>query len=208
MSTIVSAAAQNTVTAKDIAAKTGLAYNTVKQCLSKGSTRYSASTVAKVRAAAKELGYNSKAVRRMNAKHAVAMKVSAPANPVFASRDAETAAMLQLRKTGHLDTEIAKRTGVCLSTVTKRIGHQSAAMTSASRKLAGAKRKAENATRKQLANQQLISDYNALAAHFNAKILEIQSAANKLQAMQKGAVKASKEMGVPLLRLLPPTKAC
>lgn len=190
------------VTMKDIAAKTGYSFTTVSKCMhAKSSLKYKQSTVDTIRNTAKEMGYDARLARSRRIK-------TGPANSVFASRDAETNAMVQLRKSGHSDKEVAHRCGVCSTTVVKRIGRQPAEITAANKKLAGQVRSAKAKIKKAYQHQQTIKEYNALAARLNAHMLEVQKMQTSLNDMQKKANIASKATNVPLLRLLPNTKVC
>ena len=190
------------VTLKDVAAKAGVAYSSAAQCLSKNTHGMSAKTVNRVKQAAAELGYNIQIGRVGNTQ----WRAMTPANSVFNSRAAETAAMNKLRSEGHSNAEIAHRCGVDLKTVQLRIGLQPAKITAANRKLAGKVRSAKAQIKKAYAQQQAVAQYNELAAQLNAQLEAAQKMVSQLSSMQKTAVKASKATGTPLLRLLPPTK--
>jgi len=192
---------ENRVKLSEVAKKANVGYNVAASCM---SGKYCcAATVEKVRSAASELGY----VRPANGSRK-GLTWSTPANKaVFKSRDEETNAMLKLRRELHSNVEISKLCGVSISTVYARIGAQPDIITVASKCLAGATSKAKIKLRKQMVNQQLISEYNALAAQLNKQLEEAKKTSEQLHSLQKNAVKASKAMKVPLLRLLPPTKA-
>ena len=186
------------VTLKDVAAKAGVAYGTACNCMSKNPGNVSAKTIAKVKKAAAELGYNVAATYNI--------RQHTPANKLFATRDAETAAMLKLRSEGHSNPEIAHSCGVSIPTVNKRIGDQPAEITAANKKLAGKVRSAKNQIKKNYQSQQLISAYNSKVEALNAELAKVKQMASEIESMQKSAAKASKATGTPLLRLLPTTK--
>jgi len=191
-------------TIADVAAKAGVTIQTAKRYLYTDSG--SEAIRAKVRAAAQELGYNGKECMKANARRTAARNVGTkkktPANPVFASREAETAAMQQLSKAGHSTAEVAHRCGVCKATVVKRIGKQSADVTAANKKLAGQVRSAKAAIKKAYQQKIAVQEYNALAAKLNAHVLEAQKMQTSLNEMQKKATAASKATKVPLMRIL------
>lgn len=189
------------VTIKDVAAKAGVSWSTASNCLGKYNAHYSSNTVAKVKAAAEAVGYG-KPTLKIVPDQKVDKRRTRPANSIFASKDAETAAMEQLRKAGNSDRQIAKQCGVCVATVTRRIGHQSKEMTKAHVKLAGVHKRAENKIKKMFAAQTTVSNYNVVAAKLNAKLVEAQKLAVELEKQQQAAVEASKTANVPLLRLL------
>ena len=196
----------NLVTLHDVAKAAGVAYPTA--CAAMGTGKVSQKTRNKVRNAASALGYDRLAVKQNNCRRAAGARMTklSPANSVFASRDAETAAMFQLRSSGHSDAEIALRCGVCVQTVVKRIGHQPAAITSANKKLAGKVRSAKLKIKKAYVQQQAVAQYNELAAQLNTQLETAHKMATQLSSMRKSAVLASKATGTPLLRLLHPTK--
>lgn len=125
-----------------------------------------------------------------------------PANSVFASRAAETAAMTQLRNSGHSNPEIAHRCGVNVMTVYNRIGRQPEAITAANLKLAGKVRSAKVKIKNAYANQKLVASYNAKMEALNAEMAKVKKLAEEVEAMKKSAAKASKATGTPLLRLV------
>lgn len=189
------------VSIKDVAVKAGVSYSTAYNCLNDHSSTYSSKTIAKVKAAAETIGYSKVKLEVLPAQK-VDKRRTRPANNIFASKDAETAAMEQLRKAGNSDRQIAKQCGVCVATVTRRIGHQSKEMTKAHVKLAGVHKRAENKIKKMFAAQTTVSNYNVVAAKLNAKLVEAQKLAVELEKQQQAAVEASKAANVPLLRLL------
>lgn len=202
MSQVINLATANAaapiVTMKDIAAKTGYSLTTVSQCMrAKSSLQYKQSTVDTIRNAAKEMGYNAKIARARRIK-------TGPANSVFATRAAETAAMAQLRKSGHSDKEVAHRCGVCSATVVKRIGHQPAEITAANKKLAGQVRSAKAKIKKAYQQKQTILEYNALADKLNAQLLEVQKLQSQLLSKQKAAQTASKATKTKLVEIVFP----
>ena len=151
-----------TITSRDVALKAGVPLSTARCCLcEKTAVKFSQNTVSKVRQAAKELGYDAQAARKCSRGR------KSPANSVFSSREAETNAMEQLRKSGHTDAEIAQRCGVCHNTVINRIGVQPVELTRASNKLAGKVRSAKAKIKRAYVQQQCIQEYNALAAQLN-----------------------------------------
>lgn len=181
------------VTAKDVASKAGVSIETVYKCLNdKYASKYSKSTVSNVRKIASNLGYEQNVDRKRRV----------PANPVFASRAAETEAMEQLRKTGHSDAEVAHRCGVTIQTVIRRIGKQPAVITAANKKLAGQVRSAKAKIKANYQQQQLVTNYNLVAAKLNAQLLEAQKMKASLESMQKQADAASKATKMPLLNLM------
>lgn len=186
------------VTIKDVAAKAGVTYGTACNCMSKNPGHASAKTIAKVKKAAAELGYNVAVT--------YSVRQHAPANPLFASREAETASMRKLRSEGCGNAEIAHRCGVTVPTVNKRIGTQPVEITIANKKLAGKVRTAKTQIKKVYVHQQLIADYNAKVEALNAEMAKVKQMASEIEAMKKNAAKASKATGTPLLHLLPPTK--
>ena len=196
------------VTLNDVAAKAGVSIHTAKSCMYAKNCRNAEATKAKVLAAAAELGYNGRAVQQMNAKRVAALKLGThkktPANPVFASRIAETNAMLQLRKSGHSDKEVAHRCGVCPGTVIKRIGRQPAEITAANKKLAGQVRSAKAKIKKAYQQKQTILEYNALADKLNAQLLEVQKLQSQLLSKQKAAQSASKATKAKLVEIVFP----
>jgi DNA-binding CsgD family transcriptional regulator len=199
---IVNAAPTRVVTANDIAKALGLSAGSVRNALSpNGNSTLSAGTIEKVKTCAQQMGYDPKLARKWKSR-------TAPTNSVFASRDAETSAMKQLYKSGHSSKETAHRCGVSVNTVLKRVGRQPAEITAANKKLAGQVRSAKANIKKAYQHQQTIKEYNALAARLNAHMLEVQKMQSSLNDMQKKADIASKATNVPLLRLLPNTKAC
>lgn len=190
------------VTARDVAMKAGVSLGTARSCLnSKKAVKYSQSTVSKVMQAAQEIGYNAQTALKYGRGR------RSPANSVFASREAETTAMQQLRKSGHTDAEISHRCGVCYQTVVNRIGTQPAELTKASQKLAGKVRSAKAGIKRAYVQQQCIQEYNALAAQLNEHMLEAQKLQASIECMQKKANAASKATKIPLLRLITGTKA-
>lgn len=193
MSTAVNLSVIKPVTLADVALKAGVARSTAGIALSSNTQNLSQATVAKVKSVASELGYIKG--------HGRKAKLT-PANPVFASREAETAAMKHLRKTGHTDKEVAHRCGVCTQTVINRIGTQPTELTKASKKLAGQIRSAKAQIKKQHQNQQTVNEYNILAAKLNAHLLEVQKMKLALSDKEKAAQAASKSTDIPLLRLL------
>lgn len=195
-------AAHIPVTLKDVAKKAGVSYGSAYKCLSNNPGTMSAKTVAKVKAIAVELGYTKKVAASNQKLGRTANVKKTPANPVFASREAETAAMQQLSKAGHSTAEVAHRCGVCKSTVVKRIGKQSADVTAANKKLAGQVRSAKAAIKKAYQQKIAVQEYNALAAKLNAHVLEVQKMQTSLNEMQKKATAASKATKVPLMRIL------
>lgn len=203
----MSTVAVRPVSISDIAAKAGVSYSIACKCLHNTYTHsYSKATQKKVLSIAKQLGYDRNASLRATAKTAAAAHIGkhtkAPANSIFASRDAETAAMLKLRGEGHSNPEVAHRCGVCVTTVHKRIGCQPTAISSANRKLAGKVRSAKAKIKKAYVQQQTVAEYNELAAKLNAQLEEAKKMATELSAMQKKAKVASKATNVPLLRVL------
>ena len=198
--------ASKPVTLRDVARAAGVAYPTA--CIAMGNGRISQATRDKVRNIAAALGYDKHAIRVHNCAAATAAKMAKmkPANPVFASRSAETAAMYKLRAAGHSNKEVAHRCGVSLVTVNRRIGEQPGEITSANKKLAGKVRIAKNQIKKNYQSQQLITAYNAKVEALNAEMAKVKQMASEIESMQKSAAKASKVTGTPLLRLLQPTK--
>lgn len=213
MSTVInlasaSASQNHVVTMKDVAAKAGVSFNTARNCMYDKKGKYAETTKAKVLAAAAELGYDGRAVKQMNGKRAATLKVDmckkTPANPVFKSREAETMAMAQLRKTGHSTAEVAHRCGVCIETVNKRIGRQPAEITAANKKLAGQVRSAKAKIKKAYQQKQTILEYNALADKLNAQLLEVQKLQSELLSKQKAAQTASKATKAKLVQIVFP----
>ena len=208
MSTVISLAsanaAQNVVTIKDIAAKAGVAYSTAAACLNGNKPGCCPATVAKVQKVAEELGYTKETARHNRKFGSHFHKCKSPANPVFESRIAETNAMLQLRKSGHSDKEVAHRCGVCHETVVKRIGHQPAEITAANKKLAGQVRSAKAKIKKAYQQKQTILEYNALADKLNAQLLEVQKLQSQLLSKQKAAQSASKATKAKLVEIVFP----
>lgn len=203
----MSTAAVRPVSIGDIAAKAGVSYSIACKCLHNNYTHsYSKATQEKVLSIAKQLGYDRNASLRATGKHAAAVRVTkyaeTPANPVFASRTAETAAMNKLRDQGHSTEEVAHRCGVSVTTVNRRIGNQPAEITAANKKLAGKVRSAKTKIKKTYVQQQAVAQYNELAAQLNAQLEAAQKMASQLSSMQKSAAKASKATKKPLLRLL------
>jgi len=201
MSTAVAAhvAASKPVTIHDVAIKAGVSVSTAAHCVGKNHGAHSASTVAKVQKVAKELGYSNEYVT-------INHPSKRPANSLFSSRDAETAAMLKLRSEGHSNPEIAHRCGVSYEVVRRRIGCEPAELAHANHVLSGKVRSAKNQIKKNYQSQQLISAYNSKVEALNAELAKVKQMASEIESMQKSAAKASKATGTPLLRLLPPTK--
>lgn len=197
----MSTAINPSVTLRDVAAVAGVSYETAARSMGAKASRSSA-TVQRVRSIAERLGYDGTAARVSGGKKGGAKPKTAPANSLFASRDVETEAMLKLRAEGHSNAEIAHRCGVTRQTVHKRIGIQPAELTNASKKLAGATRKAKSKIKESYTHQQAVAQYNELAAQLNAQLETAQKMASQLSSMQKNAVKASKATKKPLLRLL------
>lgn len=206
MSTVINLAsvASNRVTMKDVASKAGVGYSTAAACLNGNKAGCSAATVAKVQKAAEELGY-TKETAMLNRKYGSSFcKRNSPANSVFATRAAETAAMTQLRRTGHSDVEVAHRCGVSKNTVLRRIGHQSAEITAANKKLAAQVRSAKAKIKKAYQQKQTILEYNALADKLNAQLLEVQKLQSELLSKQKAAQTASKATKTKLVQIVFP----
>lgn len=208
----MSTAAFRPVSINDIATKAGVSYATACNCLhNKRTNSYSKSTQEKVLSIARNLGYDRNASLGACGRHATSVRVAKhaeiPANPVFASRTAETAAMMKLRSSGHSDVEIAHRCGVSKNTVYRRIGTQPEAITAANLKLAGKVRSAKAKIKKNYQSQQLVSTYNAKVEALNAEMAKVKQMASEIESMRKSAAKASKATGTPLLCLLPVTKA-
>ena len=203
MSTVVAAnvaASKPVVTLKDIAAKAGCSISAVSVVINGGKSRQkvSSATSEKILKAAKQLGYQKSSAYRNCGDN----KRNAPANPIFASREAETAAMRRLYQSGHSSAETAHRCGVNVKTVRRRIGAQPAEITAANKKLAGKVRSAKAKIKKAYVQQQTVAEYNELAAKLNAQLEEAKKMATELSAMQKKAKVASKATNVPLLRVL------
>ena len=197
----MSTAINPSVTLRDVAAVAGVSYETAARAMGAKASRSSA-TLQRVRNIADRLGYDRTAARAAAGKRGGSAPKTAPANSLFASRDAETEAMLKLRAEGHNNAEIARRCGVTRQTVHKRIGVQPDELTKASMKLAGATRKAKSKIKESYAQQQAVTQYNELAAQINAQLETAQKMASQLSSMQKSAAKASKATKKPLLRLL------
>jgi transposase len=192
------------VTLRDIAAEAGVSYCTASHCLNNTRTNaYSKATQEKVLAIAHKRGYDRTASLRSCAKIAQdakkAKRSNIPANSVFESRTAETAAMTALRAQGHSNAEIAHSCGVCRYTVKKRIGEQPAELTHANKKLAGAIRSAKCRIKKAYQAQQQIAQYNELAAKLNKQLEEAKATATQLKAIQSSAKKAAKITGMQLV---------
>lgn len=207
----MSATAARPVSISDIAAKAGVSYSIACKCLHNTYTHsYSKATQEKVLNIANQLGYDRNASLRATGKNAANVRLvkraEIPANAVFASRTAETTAMLKLRNLGYSNSEVAHRCGVSLTTVNRRIGDQPAEITAANKKLAGKVRSAKSQIKKNYQSQQLVSAYNAKIEALNAEMAKIKQMTSEIESMQKTAARASKATGTPLLRLLPPTK--
>lgn len=209
MSTTAAAnvAACKPVTLHDVAVAAGVADVTASKCLNGTHCTCSQATINRVRLAAQTLGYNKEvaAYNIRNGKKLFCKNVN-PANPVFSSRAAETAAMHKLRESGHSNEEVAHRCGVSVGTVHRRIGDQPDEITAANLKLAGKVRAAKAQIKRNYEHQQLISDYNTKVEALNAEMAKIKQMASEIKTMQKKAASASKATGTPLLRLLPPIK--
>lgn len=208
MSTAVAAnvTVSKPVTLHDVAAAAGVGYSTAHACLNGRRAGYAQSTINKVLLAAKNLGY-TKEVAENNRRHGRKLfgKTVKPANPLFASRAAETAAMTKLRMSGHSNPEIAHRCGVAVTTVRRRIGDQPDEITTANLKLASKVRTAKAQIKKNYERQQLITAYNAKVEALNAEMEKVSKMAAEIESIRKSAAKASKATGTPLLRLLPPS---
>lgn len=192
------------ITLKDVAVKAGCSISAASVVINGGKSRQkvSAETAEKIRQAAKQLGY-----QKSSAYHNCGRNMrKAPANPIFASREAETAAMRRLYQSGHSSAETAHRCGVNVTTVRRRIGDQPAEITAANKKLAGKVRSAKAQIKRNYERQQLITAYNAKIEALNAEMEKVSKMASEIEAMQKKAASASKATGTPLLRLLKPTK--
>ena len=182
------------VTMQDIAAKTGFSLTTVSQCMrAKSSLQYKQSTVDTIRKAATDMGYDARKARSYK------NYANLPANPLFESKKAETAAMVKLRAKGLSNPEIAHRCGVRASTVRKRIGTQPAEITAAHLKLAGAVRTAKHRIQQSYQAQQQIAQYNALAAQLNQQLEAAKATAEQLKAITPASKKAAKITGTKLL---------
>lgn len=192
--------ASRTVTVRDIAAHLGLSAGTVYDCLGdRYSARYNQRTVDKIRATAQQMGYVAKTRPAAQAATKRAYVRKAPTNNIFKSREEETAAMLRLRSEGHGDVEIARRCGVCMNTVYRRIGTQPAEITAAHLKLAGAVKSAKNRIKRSYQAQQQIAQYNALAAQLNQQLEAAKATAEQLKAITPASKKAAKITGTKLL---------
>lgn len=193
MPSTASVASVTPITIYDVAAKLNMNLNTVRNYLNPGCKSKSA-TVARVRETAKAMGYNPIAIKRKNCKHAASVynhkQQMTPANSIFASRDAETKAMLDLRSQGYSNRDIAAKCGVCYSTVRNRIGAQPACLTKANHKLCQKIRSAKIKLRNSLAQEQRIREYNAKVEAFNveaAKLMEQYQQLKKLKPALKNA---------------------
>ena len=182
------------ITVYDVAAKLNMKPGTVRSYLAPGCKTKSAA-VNRVREAAKAMGYNPKAVVLANHEHAVASVKSrwqkTPANKVFASREAETKAMLTLRSEGYSNQDIAVKCGVCHTTVSKRIGAQPAIVTKANHKLGQKIRSAKIQLRKGLAQEQRIREYNAKVEAFNAEAAKLMEQYQQLKKMKPASKNAA-----------------
>ena len=181
------------ITVYDIAAKLNMNPYTVRAYLAPGCKTKS-EAANRVRTEAKAMGYDPKAVVRASHKHAVAASnrkwQQTPANKIFASREAETNAMLALRAEGYSNQDIAAKCGVDRTTVHKRIGKQSAIVTKANRKLGQKIHSAKIQLRKSLAQEQRIREYNAKVEAFNkeaAKLMEQYQQLKKMKPASKNA---------------------
>lgn len=193
----------NTVaTLRDVAAKAGVSVTTASACASPDrSKKYAKATIEKVKAAIEALNYDPKKVLRTSAANARAKKYNSPANSVFASRDAETAAMEQLRRSGYSNNQIAKKCGVSYNTVVNRIGAQPKNMTLANKRLAQRHASAQRKIRLHLAQQNTISEYNAKVKSFNAEIEKLKVAYDQINSLKTEAGKASKACKTPLVQI-------
>lgn len=192
----------NVVTMRDVAAKAGVSITTANNCASPDrSKKYTKTTVEKVKAAIKELNYDPKKALRTSMANARAKKHNGPANSVFASRDAETAAMEQLRRSGYSNNQIAKKCGVSYSTVKNRIGTQPKNMTQANLRLAKRHASAQRQIRLRLAQQNTIAEYNKKVMSFNAELEKLKVAYDQINSLKTEAGKASKACKTPLVQI-------
>lgn len=189
--------AQPPVTLSDVAAKAGVSYQVAVHAM--GGKYVSAKTGEKVLAAARELGYVRPVDREKKQPTAKKFMWKTAANPaVFASREAETAAMLKLRNQCFTNAQIAKKTGVSYGTVFARIGKQPDSITKMSRKLAGASRSAKVTARIKMQHRQKLEAYNSLVSSANAALAAYKEAVGKVKAAHKDAVIASVCLETPL----------
>lgn len=185
----------------EIAKASGFGLGTVRNCLSdKCSANYKQSTVEKVRQTAADLGYKPRTARSYRGR-------KTPANSLFKSKNIETSAMLTLREQGHSNAEIARRCGVTVTTVRARIGNQPKALSAANRKLAGTVRAEKSRIKRDFVAKKTVEEYNQKVVALNAKMLEVKQLTCDLRSMRKQAVSASKQLGTPLMRLVPPNQS-
>lgn len=194
---------QNLVTKNDIAKKLNIPVATVQGYLRPGYNGPETKTVKLIRKTAAEMGYDSRAVAKANALNlnASGVKVKHPANSIFASREAETKAMTDLRTQGYSNFEIAKKCGVHSQTVRARIGLEPANIVSANRKLAYKIRSAKQQMHVRLANETQLLEYNQKVEAFNteaAKLLQQYAQLKQLEeAAQKMAAAIKLKAAVP-----------
>lgn len=179
------------VTQMDIATKLNIPINTVHTYLRPGYNGPETKTVKRIREAAAEMGYDSRAVAKANALKISASggKAKLPANRIFASREVETKAMTDLRAQGYSNLEIGKKCGVHQATVRARIGLEPANIASANRKLAHKIRSAKIKMRTRLANETQLREYNQKVEAFNAEAAKLLQQYAQLKQLEAAAQK-------------------
>lgn len=193
------------VTKNDIARKLNIPISTVRAYLRPGYNGPETKTVKRIREAASQMGYNSRAVASATAVklNTSENRLKYPANKIFESREAETKAMMDLRAQCYSNLEIAQKCGVCHSTVKARIGLEPANIASAHRMLAGKIRSAKRQMRLRLASETKLAEYNAKVEAFNAEAAKLIQQYQQLKQLEAAAQK----MAVAIkLKAATPTK--
>lgn len=155
---------EKTVSMEMIANKLGISCTTVQRVYASNGKKVNEKIEEKIRQAADILGYIPGRNKKHNGKD-VAVKWWWGGN--FHTKEEEVSRMLDYRKAGFTNAEIAKKLGRSRDTVDRHLGKQDAAMTAMSCKMAGLRRAQQNAARKQYAINKPILEYNAKVEEHN-----------------------------------------
>ena len=193
----IATASNPVVTQAMIAKKMGVSPATVSHCLN-GYSSMPASTIALVKATAKEMGYKTlserKALRQQKKEEDYLLSHN------FPSREVETRRMEYLRAQGYSNADIAKAIGRGKMTVYRRIGSQPKDMTSANCAYGQKKRAQLNEHRRIVAADHTVNVYNAIVtdiAEVKSKMITLEG---RLKEIRPDAIKASRISKVKMIR--------
>ena len=182
-------------THKEIAAVLGVGAGTVSKSLEENHGHVAKSTVERVQAKAREMGWIPRSERPAPDKRRWC-------NTVFESRQKMVETMLDLRKSGYGNTTIAKKCGVVTVTVRRNIGPTPPSLMHHNRVVAQALRTQKNAARKLYLRNLPVAEYNDKVAIYKKLEAEAAEAKRKAEEAKAQAEEAAKRIvAVPKVNL-------